>query len=239
MPLLKPSKHSRFTHNGHVCLCAFIGLLVASAFIPSTATAQAPLSLNLERQQQDRMDAQRQRQQQQQQQQARRQGTFKALPAPTPPSTSTPIVDPSSPCFTITNIAWQTSATDKHKRPLDRLKHQAEDFISRQPKLCLNNNQLIDLHNNLNEWLLNQGYLTSRIGIPNQNIATGTLTLEWQPGIVSQIDTVGQVIGSTRMLMPRQIGHIYNQRDTDQVLENLKRLSSQSQATIDLTPAEE
>ena len=237
MRRLKAVEYSKFIHIHCDCLSVFVGLLVASVCItPGTASAQTSHTLNLERQQQDRMDAQRQ---QQQEEQTRRQGTLKGTPAPITAPISSTVVDTNSPCFIINSIAWQTSTTDKHKRPLDRLKQQAEDFVSRQPKRCLNNNQLIDLHNSLTEWLLNQGYLTSRIGIPNQNIATGTLTLEWQPGIVSQIDTVGQAIGSTRMLMPRQIGHIYNQRDTDQALENLKRLSSQSQATIDLTPAEQ
>lgn len=188
------------------------------------------------KQQQDRMDEQRRRQQEQQ---AERQTTFTELPLNTTPQASNNQSAP-SPCFSIHTIYVHALPERFSNHSTGRqLKRSAINYINQQPKQCLNSDSLVDLQNALTNQLIEQGDLTSRIAIPNQNIATGQLTLDWQPGFVSKVQSSDHPIGLSSLLMPHQVNRIYNQRDTDQALENLKRLSSQSQATIDLKPAEQ
>ncbi|WP_189493973.1 ShlB/FhaC/HecB family hemolysin secretion/activation protein, partial [Formosimonas limnophila] len=84
-------------------------------------------------------------------------------------------------------------------------------------------------------------HITSKVDFPEQNIASGTLMIEWYPGTVGKVSyetAGGKPIGSVAMLFPNREGQLYNQRQADQALENLKRLSSQGNASIDLRPGE-
>ena len=190
-----------------------------------------------QKRQQDRIDEQLRRQQAQQ---IERQTTFTEAPLNAINKPSNHDADSLNACFTIQSVHIQTTSTAlSNHSTIKQLQQSALSFISQQPKSCLTAYRLIDLQNMLTNQLIEQGDITSRIVVPNQNIATGQLILEWQPGLVSRIESGVDAIGLSSMLMPVQEGRIYNQRDTDQALENLKRLSSQSQATIDLKPAEQ
>ena len=97
---------------------------------------------------------------------------------------------------------------------------------------------IIALQNQLANYLVNRGYLTSRVSVPDQNLNAGILQLTWQAGLIGGVQSDQNAIGNSAMLMPLRAGHIYNQRDWDQAIENLHRLPSQSQSKLELTPAD-
>lgn len=76
--------------------------------------------------------------------------------------------------------------------------------------------------------LINQGYVTSRIVIPEQDLSSGTLRLAIVPGIISQIrfDKADRS-KNWHNAFPTRPGDILNLRDLEQGLEQLKRVPSQ------------
>ncbi|SDF57136.1 ShlB/FhaC/HecB family hemolysin secretion/activation protein [Sporomusa acidovorans] len=76
--------------------------------------------------------------------------------------------------------------------------------------------------------LINRGYVTTRIVIPEQDLASGILRLILVPGIISEIrfDNGGQS-GNWQNAFPTKPGNILNLRDLEQGLEQLKRVPSQ------------
>ncbi|SEJ75057.1 hemolysin activation/secretion protein [Propionispira arboris] len=76
--------------------------------------------------------------------------------------------------------------------------------------------------------LINRGYVTTRVAIPEQDLSNGTLQLVLVPGIISQIrfDKV-QHSGNWENAFPTRPGNILNLRDLEQGLEQLKRVPSQ------------
>lgn len=86
--------------------------------------------------------------------------------------------------------------------------------------------------------LISRGYTTTRIGIPEQDLSTGTLKLTLIPGIIRDIRFSSP---STRAnwvtAFPTQPGNILNLRDLEQGLEQIKRVPSQD-AQMQISPGE-
>ena len=83
--------------------------------------------------------------------------------------------------------------------------------------------------------LIADGLITSRVLIPEQSVSAGKLVLHYVPGRISTVRSEGAV-GWWRTALPQGSGGPLNQRDLDQALENIRRLRSQSDATIDIVP---
>ncbi len=145
-------------------------------------------------------------------------------------------------CRAIHQIRILPKIQSEHNTRLDQtwraLQSEAELFKDMH-KDCLSVGNIIDLQNKLASTLLEKGYITSRVVVPDQNLNAGMLDFEMQVGVVGQIQSQGRQIGELGMLMPNWQGRQYNQRDADQALENLKRLPSQSAVQIQLAPAEQ
>jgi hemolysin activation/secretion protein len=76
--------------------------------------------------------------------------------------------------------------------------------------------------------LIDRGYVTTRIVIPEQDISTGKLSLLLVPGIISQIRfDKPDHSGNWHNAFPTRPGNILNLRDLEQGLEQLKRVPSQ------------
>ena len=114
--------------------------------------------------------------------------------------------------------------------------------------------------------LIARGFITSRVLIPEQNLASGVLNMEVIAGRVSAVrvataedyerssaapstkgaaeqpdaaaSKVGREIGWSRMVLPTYPGAIYNQRDVDQALESIRRLSAQAVTAFDIQPGD-
>lgn len=108
--------------------------------------------------------------------------------------------------------------------------------------------------------LIARGFITSRVLIPEQNLVSGVLNMEVIAGRVSAVrvataeaapstkgaaeqpgaaaSKVGREIGWSRMVLPTYPGAIYNQRDVDQALESIRRLSAQAVTAFDIQPGD-
>jgi hemolysin activation/secretion protein len=230
-------------------LCALLSCSWAHAQgVDASQTAQ-----QIEQRQREQQEQQRAQQQQEQEERARTNTPVQPIPvAPVPPASAEPSV-----CFRVHQIDWRNARgtvqppwyLKRLANSVIRLNPSEPDGRSLLPKgitdkaaaNCLTQSDIVALQKRLSNALIEQGHITSKIDFPEQNIASGTLLIEWYPGTVGKIthDTAGgKPIGSLSMLFPNREGQLYNQRQADQALENLKRLSSQGNASLDLRPGE-
>jgi hemolysin activation/secretion protein len=103
---------------------------------------------------------------------------------------------------------------------------------------CIGKRAVQIIQDAANNALIERGYVTSRVLIPEQNLASGALNMEVIAGRVSAVQAAasGHEIGWSRMVLPTYPGAIYNQRDVDQALESIRRLSSQADTAFDIQP---
>ena len=208
-----------------------LSVLMSALMVVFGSQAQ---TVDIEQRQREQLEQQRAQQQQEQEQRASQ------LTGVSPSEAKPSQVSDSQQCFEVKHIQWQE--TGKVSVP-NYLKNQAQQYILDDYGRfrCLNSAQIITLQKQLANSLIENGHITSKISFPSQNIASGTLNIDWYPGTVEQIthDTKqGQPIGVLEFLYPHQVGRLYNQRHFDQALENLKRLGSQGNASIDLVPGQ-
>lgn len=138
------------------------------------------------------------------------------------------IVD-ETPCFRINRIDFEGDVD------FPWLSAQTEAFIGH----CLGVAGLKRVRDFLTLKLLERGFVTSRVVLPRQNLADGILLIQVIPGRVGEILERGDAPGWLEMPLATRSGHLLNQRDLDQSLENLLRLSSEAGVTIDILPGRE
>ncbi|XHO06976.1 hypothetical protein ACEQUB_p00222 (plasmid) [Ralstonia syzygii] len=102
---------------------------------------------------------------------------------------------------------------------------------------CVGTQGMEAIERQVNDALIDRGYVTSRVLMPQQNLAAGTLRLKMLPGRIGVVrDASDDNIGWTRTVLLAKPGDLLNQRDLDQALETIRRLPGQSQASIDIVP---
>lgn len=95
---------------------------------------------------------------------------------------------------------------------------------------------ITNIRNSLQRKLLDRGFVTSQVYIPEQNVNSGTLQFMVLPGRVEDIRySTSSANGPWRTAFPVRPGDILNIRDVEQGLEQMKRVSSQS-VTMKLLP---
>ena len=95
---------------------------------------------------------------------------------------------------------------------------------------------ITNIRNAFQRKLLDKGYVTSQVYIPEQNLNAGTLQFMVMPGRVEDIRySASSAHGPWRTAFPVRPGDILNIRDVEQGLEQMKRVSSQS-VTMKLLP---
>lgn len=95
---------------------------------------------------------------------------------------------------------------------------------------------ITNIRNAFQRKLLDKGYVTSQVYIPEQNLNAGTLQFMVMPGRVEDIRySDSSAHGPWRTAFPVRPGNILNIRDVEQGLEQMKRVSSQS-VTMKLLP---
>lgn len=87
-----------------------------------------------------------------------------------------------------------------------------------------------------------KGYITTRIGVPEQDLASGVLRLVLVPGVIRNIRIEGDSSEylperNWRSALPARPGDLLNLRDIEQGLEQMKRVPSQ-EVSIDIAPGE-
>jgi len=95
---------------------------------------------------------------------------------------------------------------------------------------------IANIRNAFQRKLLDKGFVTSQVYIPEQNLNAGTLQFMVMPGRVEDIRySTSSAHGPWRTAFPVRPGDILNIRDVEQGLEQMKRVSSQS-VTMQLLP---
>ena len=112
---------------------------------------------------------------------------------------------------------------------LDKLTHKYE-----QKNVTVSD--ITNIRNAFQRKLLDKGFVTSQVYIPEQNLNDGILQLMVIPGRVEDIRySESSAHGPWRTALVVRPGDILNIRDIEQGLEQMKRVSSQS-VTMKLLP---
>lgn len=109
-------------------------------------------------------------------------------------------------------------------------------WLARYDGRCLGRKGIELIIRRLSGRLIGDGYITSRVGLPEQDLSSGILRLEVVPGRIGAVRFIDpDPDTSWRSAFPSRPGNLLNLRDIEQALEQLKRVPSQD-ATIDIAP---
>ncbi|EGV2902240.1 ShlB/FhaC/HecB family hemolysin secretion/activation protein [Salmonella enterica] len=151
-----------------------------------------------------------------------------------PVSFSDRIIFPSeSPCFPIVHVVLTGSDKLPHWLPLRRLADQVRGR-------CVGRQGINLLTGALQNRLVGQGYVTTRVLVPSQDLKSGTLRLVIVPGRVHQVRLTPDSDDYIRLYssFPVHAGTLLDLRDIEQGLENLQRLPG-VQADMEIVPGEQ
>lgn len=132
-----------------------------------------------------------------------------------------------TPCFPIREI--DVASGDRSIPRLDSVAAPAEGQ-------CLGALGIKAVQDAVANELIGKGFITTRVTVPPQGLASGVLALSIDAGRVSDIRNDTPAIGVIGAALPTRTGDVLNQRDIDQALENIRRLPSQADARFDIMP---
>ncbi|GAA6142061.1 ShlB/FhaC/HecB family hemolysin secretion/activation protein [Hydrogenophaga sp. 5NK40-0174] len=143
------------------------------------------------------------------------------------------LVDGESPCFAIQSVQLVGPDADEFSFALSAVTGPEGDDnpIGR----CLGVNSINLLQKRLQNAIMERGYVTTRVIVQNQNIASGNLQFFPIAGRIEKLnsgDASGVNFGAA---MPADVGDLLNLRDVEQALENLKRVPT-ADADIQIAP---
>lgn len=176
------------------------------------------------------IDAQEQIRQRERERAIQQQNTPEADVRLTRPSTSLPDYPVNeSPCFTINTFKLAGDEAGRFQWALDA----ANGAKGR----CLGSQGILLALNKVQNAILQQGYVTTRVMAQEQDLTKGVFTLTLQPGRIANIRFAEPVSYRARLwnAMPARSGGILNLRDIEQALENFKRVPN-VQADIKIVP---
>lgn len=140
------------------------------------------------------------------------------------------IIPTETPCFTINGISIENNNQYFKTQFLQPILRQVENH-------CLGKEGIHNLVDALQNSLITQGFITSRIYIPNQDLRDRHLILQLQPGIIGNIRLSAP--GARRITFANTLAFkhndILNLRDLEQTSANLQRIPGSS-AKIHLLP---
>ncbi|MDM5151938.1 ShlB/FhaC/HecB family hemolysin secretion/activation protein [Aeromonas salmonicida] len=146
---------------------------------------------------------------------------------PLPPVVSEPAPDTQGPCFKVSSIQFEGALQfDSSERSA-----LSAPFLN----TCMGLPQINALIRDVSQWYLTQGYITSRAFLPEQDLASGILTIALLEGRIESIVVNGQPDRITRTIFPHLVGHVLNLRDLEQGVDQLSRLRSLSYQ-LDIQP---
>ena len=157
------------------------------------------------------------------------------LPQPKPAAPVSTTLPEEQPCFTINAVELQSADAVR----FGWLADTALPFLHQ----CAGVNGLRQIAAALDAKLIALGYITSRVTLPQQNLANGVLTIRLHVGRVAQVamfDDTGEQRadnswGTWRNAFPVSPGDVLDAADIEQGVEQMKRLPSQA-VTTELTP---
>ncbi|WP_343216082.1 ShlB/FhaC/HecB family hemolysin secretion/activation protein [Collimonas antrihumi] len=150
-----------------------------------------------------------------------------------------------SPCFAIQQFTLEVPnqlpevihAAGASNLPHDPFRF-AQDYLGQYAGACIGKEGLNLIVKRLTSLILSKGYSTTRIGIPEQDLASGTLKLVLVPGVIREIRfTDPDLYGTWRNAFPTSADALLNLRDLEQGLEQMKRVPSQD-VDMQIVPGE-
>jgi hemolysin activation/secretion protein len=150
-----------------------------------------------------------------------------------------------TPCFSLHQITLQVSSqlSDHAKQlgasalPLDPF-FFAHDYLQNYVGKCVGKEGLNLIIQRLTNLILQKGYSTTRVGLAEQDLSSGVLTLTLIPGIIHAIRfSDPSLYGTWRNAFPTGPGKLLNLRDLEQGLEQMKRVPSQ-EVEMQIVPSE-
>ena len=151
------------------------------------------------------------------------------LPAPVSVDDTLDLPD-ESPCFRIERLLLDGSRLDAFA--------WLQDDLSAYAGRCIGVQGINRIVKRASAAVVARGYITTRLGVPEQDLTQGTLRLVLVPGVIRAIRFVGETPERRwRSAFPARPGDLLQLRDVEQGLEQLKRLSSQEVA-IDIAPGD-
>ncbi|WDZ95956.1 ShlB/FhaC/HecB family hemolysin secretion/activation protein [Herbaspirillum sp. WKF16] len=139
-----------------------------------------------------------------------------------------------APCFAIRELrlALPAQLSPAQSRlgasllPLDAF-HFLQQALDVYRDKCIGREGLNLIGRRMSALLLARGYSTTRVGIPEQDLSAGTLTLVLIPGVIGSIG-LGRpgMPGSWRSAFPARPGDLLNLRELEQGMEQMKRVPS-------------
>ncbi|WP_172399752.1 ShlB/FhaC/HecB family hemolysin secretion/activation protein [Geothermobacter hydrogeniphilus] len=158
-----------------------------------------------------------------------------------PPAAELPV---ESPCFTIDRLRLTIPAdllrrhpdTAVLLRPGGRLFFLQEE-LRRYRGRCLGTAGINLIIRRLTALLIDRGFTTTRIAIPEQDLSSGVLRLELIPGLIRNLLPAGDIHGFSRNALPFKPGDLLNLRDLEQGLEQMLRVAGQD-VRFDLLPGD-
>jgi hemolysin activation/secretion protein len=111
-------------------------------------------------------------------------------------------------------------------------------YLDRYAGCCVGHEGISLIVRRAGDLILDRGYVTTRIGLGQQDLSGGVLTLTLVPGVVHAIRTADDTpSGDWAWALPIRPGDLLNLRDIEQGLEQMKRVPSQD-VTIDVAPTD-
>lgn len=111
-------------------------------------------------------------------------------------------------------------------------------YLDRYAGRCLGREGLSLIVRRAGDLILDRGYVTTRVGLGEQDLSKGVLTLTLVPGKVHAVRKADDTAaGEWTWALPIRPGDLLNLRDIEQGLEQMKRVPSQD-VTIDIAPTE-
>jgi hemolysin activation/secretion protein len=133
-----------------------------------------------------------------------------------------------TPCFRIDAITLEGAHSEQFGF--------VQNYLNAYRGQCIGQEGLRLLAHRTSDLILARGYITSRVVIPEQNLATGKLRVVLLAGTVGAVRFApGSVLADWQNALPIKPGDVLNLRDIEQGLEQLKRVPSQ-EAKFDIAP---
>ncbi|MFM0393911.1 ShlB/FhaC/HecB family hemolysin secretion/activation protein [Paraburkholderia phytofirmans] len=139
------------------------------------------------------------------------------------------------PCFRIdsftlevpSNLPDAVRSQGASERPLDRFAF-AREWLDYYRGQCVGKTGLDMLTKGLQQAILSDGYITTRVLLPEQNLSTGALKFALVPGVIRNLRYADpSTRGTWKSAFPSRDGDMLNLRALEQGLEQMKRVSSQ------------
>lgn len=140
-----------------------------------------------------------------------------------------------TPCFAIQSILLEGDGAQQFQYTLKDMTHGQNNVIGR----CLGVQGLNQVLNLVQNRIIADGYVTTRVLLPAQNIASGQLRMVVIPGRIDQVKFAQGTSARAHKInaIPIKSGDVLNIRDLEQGLENFKRVPT-VEADFKIQPAE-